>query len=231
GVRLEDIENLIFSPDVPRFGNVAHADALREMLLGDGIEVLVIDPAYLAMPGAEAGNLMIQGEMLRAMGKVCESVGVTMIVAHHTKRNTTTPKDEPLELSDIAWAGFAEFFRQWWLLNRRERYEEGSGEHALWMSIGGSAGHSALWAVDVSEGVWSPTKPRWWEVGMTNGHSLLVEQHREVRDSKAEEREARETEKLEHDRTKVWSALGKLGVETSSIIAGAAGLSNGRTKA
>jgi hypothetical protein len=232
GWKLEDITNLIFSPDVPRFGNVSHADALRQMLEDDEIEILFIDPAYLAMPGADAGNLMVQGELLRSMAKVCSDCGVTLVVAHHTKKNTITPSGDPLELNDIAWAGFAEFARQWWLVNRRERYEEGSGEHRLWLSVGGSAGHSGLYAVNVSEGTWSPTESRWWDVSIENGNALLNQQRQEKKNAKAAEREQKAEEKRDSDRTKVWAAMGGLGKpETSSIIAGAARLNGTRTKA
>ncbi|MEQ8847512.1 AAA family ATPase [Botrimarina sp.] len=232
GLNLADNSNLIWSPDLPRFGNVEHADALRAFLEEDAIEVLIVDPAYLCLPGADAGNLMIQGEMLRAMSRLCDEIGVTLLIVHHTKRNTLTPSGEPLELSDIAWAGFPEFARQWWLINRRERYEEGTGEHRLWLSVGGSAGHSGLYAVDVSEGVWNPTEPRYWDVSIQSGNALLAEQRQAKRDEKSREREEKAEEKRDADRTKVWAAMCELGrPETTSIIAGAAQLNNARTKA
>lgn len=172
-VELAKLDNLIWSPDLPKFGNVGHATALEKFLRADGIEMLMIDPAYLCMPGADAGNLFTQGEMLHEIAYLCEQLGITLILAHHTKKmNDRGGNCQPLCLNDIAWAGFQEFARQWWLLNRREPYEEGTGEHHLWMSIGGSAGHSALWGVDVVEGVRSDFSERAWDVNVF--HSGVV---------------------------------------------------------
>jgi hypothetical protein len=232
GLKLEDNQNLIWSPDVPRFGDALHTAALEKFLRDDEIELLAVDPAYLSMPGADAGNLLIQGPLLRSMSKICGDMGVTLLICHHTKRNTLTPGGDPLELSDIAWAGFAEFARQWWLVNRRERYEEGTGEHRLWLSVGGSAGHSGLYAVNVSEGVYAPATPRWWDVSIENGNALLNQQRQEKKNAKATERDQKAEEKRDFDRTKVWAAMGELAKpETSSIIAGAARLNGTRTKA
>ncbi len=166
-VNLSAMDNLIWSPDLPKFGNGRHITALEKFLQADAIEVLIVDPAYLCMSGADAGNLFIQGEMLREVSLVCERLGVTLVLLHHTKKvNDRSGKNQPLSLTDIAWSGFQEFARQWWLINRREPYVEGSGEHQLWLSIGGSAGHSALWGVDVNEGIRSEFKERHWDVNL-----------------------------------------------------------------
>jgi hypothetical protein len=162
GLKLDKIENLFWSQQVPRFGNAEHLAALERLLASQRIEALFIDPVYMAMPGSDAGNLMIQGDLLRGVNEVCQRQGATMVLVHHTKKNPD-PKGPP-GLEDIAWAGFAEFARQWWLIGRREKYDVGTGEHKLWLSAGGSAGHSGLWAVDVNEGRQDDPGGRRWEV-------------------------------------------------------------------
>jgi hypothetical protein len=43
----------------------------------------------------------------------------------------------------------------------------------LWLNIGGSAGHSALWAVDIDEGV--SGMPRCWKVQLSTPHQARAE--------------------------------------------------------
>lgn len=164
GLELEAITGLIWSGDVPRLASVEHREALREFLVGDEIEVLIVDPAYLAMPSADAGNLLAQGELLRSVSQLCRDVGVTLCLVHHSRKNGETKPGEPLLLCDVAWAGFAEFARQFWTVNRRVDYQHGSGLRRLWLTVGGSAGHSACWGLDVAEGARSADKGRDWQL-------------------------------------------------------------------
>ncbi len=167
---LAKLDNLIWSPDLPKFGDPTHATALRAVLKANSVEMLVVEPAYLCMPGGDAGNLFTQGAMLADMSSLCQELGVTLILAHHTKKvNDKRNTYQALGLTDIAWAGFQEFARQWWMLSRRERYEEGSGRHRLWLAIGGSAGHSSVWGVDINEGVKSEFEERYWETEVFPG--------------------------------------------------------------
>lgn len=192
-IRLAQLENLIWSPDLPRFGDVRHLNALEKFIDNDGIEVLPIDPAYLCLPGADAGNLMMQGELLSSVSQLCQERGVTMMLAHHTKRHTGRDAFDYPELSDIAWSGFAEFARQWWLIGRRERYEPGTGEHRLWLSVGGSAGHGGLWALDVNEGTRQSLEGRYWQVDVSSA-SEAQEQTEQRRDDAQQARQAKQQE-------------------------------------
>ncbi len=111
GCELGDVQNLILSPDLPRLDDANHHVALAEMLRGDEIEVLIVDPAYMAMGGDDAGNLFKQGTVLRSFNSLCHENGVTLILCHHTRKNVVD-QFKPPELEDIAWAGFQEFARQ-----------------------------------------------------------------------------------------------------------------------
>lgn len=166
GLKLVDLDNLFWTPQLPVFGSLEHMDALARLIDDHEIRVLIVDPAYLAMPlggGDKANNLFAVGELLRSVNRMCEDHGVTPVIAHHTAKSRIT--HEPAELADLAWSGWAEWARQWILINRREKYiPESDGLHQLWLTIGGSAGHSSCWAVDVTEGRRSDADGRRWEL-------------------------------------------------------------------
>lgn len=207
GWDLRDVPNFILTPDVPRLDSADDFSALESLLISTEAEVFALDPAYLAMPGGDAGNLFIVGELLLRVSRLCQRLGVTLIIAHHTRKHRSaelTTFDAP-ELEDIAWAGFQEFARQWLLVGRRERYIPGSGEHRLWFNIGGSAGHGSLWAIDVAEGVVSDPGGRRWSVSVTKASEAIdVAQQRKAL-LKAEEDERQ----LDAARAKVCDVLAK----------------------
>lgn len=113
------------------------------------------------MNGDGAENLIKQGDQLSKIGDVCRELGVTFILLHHNKK-ARSKSFEPPTMEDLAWAGFSEFARQWWLLGRREAFVPGSGEHKLHFVVGGSAGHSAHHHLNINEG--SITTGRVWKV-------------------------------------------------------------------
>lgn len=228
GRNLADIGGLVFSDELPRFGSFDHEDATRRFIMGDELEALMIDPAYLCLPGADAGNLFVQGDLLRGMTKVCSDTGCMMILAHHTRKTKTDPFSPP-ELEDIAWAGFQEFARQWILVGRREGYEPGTGEHRLWLSVGGSAGHTALWAADISEGTRETEGGRFWNVNLMPASEARQEAEERTEAWKTAKRQAKQEQEIEADRKAIVKGMVKLNKpDTMSVIRARSGLGNGQ---
>ena len=199
GLSLADIDGLMFSEDLPKLGISSYLISLFHLIKENAIKLLAIDPAYLCMSGTDSGNLFKQGELLRGVSEVCRKAGCTLILCHHTRKNKgygqTYDKFAPPELEDIAWAGFQEFARQWLLVGRRERYEPGTGKHRLWLSVGGSAGHSNIWALDVDEGTRDDVEGRKWDVSL----KAVNDARKEAKNYKEEAKEAKRLSQLEDD--------------------------------
>ena len=138
--------NLRLSDVLPQFYIKSDIFGVDRLLRESGCKVLVLDPTYFCMSGADAGNLFSQGEQLRPISEVCQRHGAGLILLHHHRKQGKVKNRsdyEPPGLNDLSWSGFAEFGRQWLLVGRREDYVPGTGSHKLWLNIGGSAGHSS----------------------------------------------------------------------------------------
>jgi hypothetical protein len=177
GVDFPSTDNLWISEFLPWFTDKKHLDGIERMIEERAPEVLAVDPVYLCLSGADAGNIFAQGEKLRGIGQICRRHGVCLLLAHHMRKQGKVKNAsdyEPRELDDISWSGFSEFVRQWLLIGRREQYEPGSGLHKLWLTLGGSAGHSNLWAVDVDEGLLD-NRPTAWIVSLASAGEARAE--------------------------------------------------------
>jgi hypothetical protein len=204
------VRNLIISDRVAQIGSPDHLAAIDLVILEHALEVLFIDPVFMAMDGADAGNLFIQGQILRRVSELCQDRGCTLVLLHHVKKGSGNDY-QPLELSSIAWAGFAEAARQWALLNRREPYEPGSGLHHLHLSVGGSAGHGGYWGLDVDEGTYHPGVDRLWNVSVLAADEVRTSN----RDQRQEQRKAKADGDLDADRREIVGVAVKLNTPES----------------
>jgi hypothetical protein len=134
---------------------------LRRELNKCGAEVAIIDPAYLAMDGDDSANVVKQGESLRHIQDICGENGALPLILHHSVKMKGRDAYRPLELTDIAFAGFAEWARQWMAIGRTEPYTLGSGQHQLYVSFSSNDAQAGTFVVDVDEGTKDDPK---WEV-------------------------------------------------------------------
>jgi replicative DNA helicase len=158
GLKICDCD-ILWSFDLPRLGVKRDVSGLKVFLEENEVQVAFIDPLYLCLrSGGQAvspANLYEVGPLLRGVGQACLDAGTTLLLVHHANKSAGNKagRSDPLDLNDLAFSGIGEYVRQWLLLSRREPYRPGSGRHRLLMSVGGSAGQSGCWAVEVCEGV------------------------------------------------------------------------------
>ena len=181
-LRLQDAEKALWCFDLPKLGQPETVRTIVEYVQQHVLDVLCIDPAYLCMPlGDSASNLFVVGGMLADLSKVTDETGVTIVLATHTTK-TSSSKARGIdqfaapELENIAWSGFQEWARQWLLLGRRELYDpDRVGHHELWLAGGGSAGHSGLWGVTIDEGSQQDLHGRHWNVRVASASAVCTE--------------------------------------------------------
>jgi hypothetical protein len=200
------VRNLVISDRVPQIGSPDHLAAIDAAICEHTLEVLFIDPVFMAMDGGDAGNLFIQGQLLRRVSEVCQERGCTLVLLHHVKKGSGNDY-QPIELSAISWSGFAEAARQWILLNRREPYEPGTGLHRLHLCVGGSAGHGGYWGLDVDEGIYQAGVDRLWNVTVLAADEVRTSN----RGQRQEQRAAKADANLDADRREIVAAAVKIG--------------------
>jgi len=189
----------------PRLDSDSRLSRLSNYIRSRALKVLVLDPLYLILgvrgEGIAPGDLFGMGELLARASDACLSAGCTPVFVHHFNRSSSyrrrKPTDmgrrhwDPPDLFDLSQAGAAEYFRQWLLVARRRPFDPDIGLHELWLNVGGSAGFSGLWAVDILEGrLTSSLNNRRWDVTIRTRAKLIEEEQREKFDQKASRQES-----------------------------------------
>jgi hypothetical protein len=223
GATAEDLGNLFVAIRGPKFGRPDHMQAIADSVKQTQAEAVIIDCAYRCIPGDVASNVLSMGELLDSVGNVFEECNSTLLLVHHSPKHI--PPGDPLQLDNLAFAGFAEFAAQWLLLNRRTAYQPGSGHHDLWLTIGARAGHGGLYGVQVDEGEFHQGHDREWRVTVTPSKEVFQERQ----DTKEKEREAKRLEKLEADKQRIVLTMAKYPAGASkSFIRDASGINSNR---
>jgi hypothetical protein len=216
GLSGDCVPGLFLDFRLPRLGVADEMDELRRALEKHRIDVVIIDPIYLCLLSGspvDAANVFQMGGLLLSVATACLGVGATPVLSHHAGKHHGTVF-EPLELEDLAYAGFAEFARQWLLVSRREAYVPGSGFHPLWLNVGGSCGQSGLWGVDIDEGQLADDfGGRHWDVSVRTGNEVKEERAGDA----ASRKQQREAEQIRDDADALLRALDRLSATGSAV--------------
>jgi hypothetical protein len=158
--------------EIPCLSDLGGVTQLVEALCERGVRVAILDPLYLMLGDINAGSIFEAGTLLRNVASLFLAYNITPVILHHARK--VLPVGQGMELSDLSHAGFAEFVRQYLLINRMERYEH-DGRHILNLRIGGSAGHGGEYSVEVNEGTLNEDfSGRRWDVTVKSEHKQAV---------------------------------------------------------
>src|SRR5262249_241318 len=128
-------------------------------------------------------------------------------------------------LDSIVYAGFREWCRWWFLIERRAEYVLGSGLHDLVVHCGGSAGHSWARNVVIDEG---PFGQRRWDVSLKSITESIGDDEAAREALKAQD----DAKRRQRDREKLIKAAGKFpDGETLNVLRERAGLSGDKARA
>lgn len=176
-----------FSTRIPQFDDAASLDKLAREVEQHGSRVLIVDPAYFAMPSENTGVLTAQAKPLTRFSRTFLGRGITPVIVHHAKKPQRDSRAamtySPLNLPDVAGAGYAEWAGQWLLLGRRRAYEY-DGHHELWLTHGTRGGDAGEWAVDIDEQTQGPRlgpAERCWRVAVRSRTVAREEAERDAR--------------------------------------------------
>ena len=234
----EDIGKRIkVSQELPVIANDWHMRELKKYVVGEGIESLLIDPAYLTLFGegskVQASNLFEMGPLLRRITEVRKETGVTFVMAHHTRKSQNKPDFFTFRRTtrdDLSQAGFSQWMRQWILPSRKAAYSH-DGKHTIHLEIGGSSGHGGEYVLQVDEGKQDNGENQIltdWQTTVTPAH----EYDEAARAERQEQTESQKDEMLERNVAKVLNAMKAEGIGKSlskNTISGSSALNYSNT--
>lgn len=222
GIPPSTIQNLYYCFDIPSLDSASDLRKIRRFIEQNEIQVLIIDPFYLtANLGQDAGNLFIVGEKLKALTKLMQETGCSIVLIHHTRKNTGQKEGAEPRMENIAYSGLPQWMRQWILIDRREPYDgDNPGSHKLWINIGGSAGHSLFFGLNIEEGSQNDSGGRRWEVEVIPA----TEARAQSRSAQEQQTDRRKDARLQADIKIIGKYLKDNGPNTQTKIRSATGI-------
>lgn len=171
GLSPRELGNLTIVDQLPRLSDAKGRTRLAATIAKHRAGITMIDPAYLCLGGSGHSDVLEMGPLLDSINSLCRDLNTTLILAHHVTKSAAR-SNKPPQLGDMSQAGFAEFAAQWFLVGRREDYRP-STPHKLWLNVGGRAGHSALYHLEIDEGSNDDPGGRKWDVIIGDGYASM----------------------------------------------------------
>jgi replicative DNA helicase len=207
GLSAKDLGNIYFGLRVPQFTNQEHMAVLRRAIEDNGIEVIGIDPFYLALGlGVDPNNMFEMGRALQGVTDTCLEAGATPVIVHHFTKFRPNPYAPPVH-TEFSHAGMSQFMRQWIMVAPRERYDAEHGIFKLHFCFGGSAGQSGEYALDIEVGKKGDGGERKWDVKIFTPGEVIADKQEQEALEKAEKKVAKAAEKVATERQQVKKAL------------------------
>ena len=189
---------LFVSFALPKLSMADHLSVLHEVITANRLDVVIIDPLYMALLDASnaglAGNVYAMGVILEPLSSLGQETNCTIATCHHFKKNAAVDQEEPCSLEELSQAGVAEWAGQWILLARRTPYAS-DGRHELFMRVGGRSGHASFWGLDIDEG--DPSEGadgQRWDVGIRPITDVRTEAAQAKEQKRIKQQEERDNE-------------------------------------
>lgn len=167
GLNAESDLPLYMSFKKPQLTSPGHLASIAAQLRVKKPKLLLLDPTYLLL-GVDADrskNVFAMGEILGSIADVCAEHETAVMLLHHVNKANARAKVQTVTLNDLAYAGFAEWARQWFFVTRTRPFEPGTNSHDLRIEVGNSVGHSHAVEIRIDEGIpMDPMIGRMWKV-------------------------------------------------------------------
>ncbi|HEX6986602.1 MAG TPA: AAA family ATPase [Planctomycetaceae bacterium] len=200
GCRLSDLDGMVWwQLDSLKISDPGTLTALRREIERKQLELLVVDPLYLAidLDADDSKSVYQMGKRLTAVGTLIRDTGCVVALIHHGIKRPQDPY-RPMKLNDLSGAGVTEWAGQWGLISRRGEYdEERPGHHELWYRAGGRDFPGSLLAIDIDE--FSPFgERREWRVSVRPASEVAAEMIEASEAAKLSQRQASEAAEARH---------------------------------
>ena len=128
--------------EVMRLANTVHTQSF---------EVVIIDPLYRGLAGADMSSLTEVGPSILELQQALSPA--LLILSHHSTKASAKQIGKPLNLEDVSGAGVAESMAAWNLRSRYSEYKH-DGQHQIIVNMGSRDTNGGLYLYEFNDDEW-----------------------------------------------------------------------------